>query len=239
MIPTDLDNEAMMRGFDVSAPGGIFETRQGKWRDSILVSLPPEGRGFADLAIEPDLRVLEGDNVSITEILDAVMLWSGARVVGPLVAIRRNRVIERLVNRLFRRLCGDRWAKAEGAFLTHANPSLTRQNLERAVAGPHGFTFMLSRDFDRMDAGTQSGVQWFRSVASRYQVCSDQGLSEFALQFASHPYELPQIPKPLLDGWLNELKQKAVLVRGARLVSLLAGSVNPGPFGPVFPRWTW
>jgi len=234
-----LDAELMMAGFDVPAPGGIFEARHGKCQDTINVSIPPNGHGFADLLIEPDLHGLESDTFPITNILEAITLWSEARLLGPLVAIRRNRVIERLVNQLYGRLCGKRWADAEAAYLSSTHSGFDRQKLERTVGGQHGFALVLSREYDRMEAGTDTGKHWFAGVASRYQVSSDQGLCEFALQFSSHPHELPPLPKSILDGLLLEIKDKGVLLRGARLVVLLTASRNPGPFGGVFPRWKW
>jgi hypothetical protein len=238
-LPVNLDAEKMMVGFDVPVPGGIFKAQHGKSQDTINVSIPPNGRGFADLLIEPDVHELESETFPIIGILDAITLWSEARLLGPLVSMRRDRIIERLVNRLYRRLCGERWAEAEATYLASSHSAFDRQKLERTVGGPNGFSLVLGREYDRMEAGTASGKHWFAGVANRYQVCGDHDLCEFALQFSSHPYELPPIPNSILNGWLLEIKQKDVLLRGARLVTLLAANRNPGPFGAVFPRWKW
>jgi hypothetical protein len=239
VTPTNLVPETMMAGFEVPSPGGIFEARHGKFQDTVNVSIPTSGHGFADLAVTPDLSSLENDTFPIAPILEAIKLWSEARLLGPLVAIRRNHVIERLANRLYGRLCGQRWAEVEAAFLSSSQSGFERQTLERSVGGPHSFSVTLGHEYDHMESGTDAGKHWFTGVAARYQTCSDPTLCEFALQFASHPHELPPLPEAILDGLLLEIKKNSVLLRGARLVALLAAKRHPGPFGGVFPRWTW
>ena len=130
-------------------------------------------------------------------ILDLLRLWSEARLLGPLAGIRRSRIVERLANRLYSRLCGRKWGEAETAYLSNLQiGNANSSSLERQVGGSPGFTVVLRRDFGRMEAGTGPGTQWYAEVAARYQVSSDKGLCEFALQLASHPYQLLLVPKP-------------------------------------------
>jgi hypothetical protein len=239
-LPISLNAETALAGLEVEAPGGIFDARNGKFQDAVNLSIPPNGHGFADLLIEPDLRSVESDTFPIASILEALRLWGEARLLGPLVAMRRNRIMDRLANVLYVRLCGPRWAEAEASYLSNPHSGFERRRLEQSVAGPHAFSVVLSRESDRMDAGTDTGKRWFAGVASRYQVSSDEGLSEFALQLASRPQELVVVvPASALDGLLFEIKEKSVLLRAARLVALLGANRNPGPFGGVFPRWKW
>jgi hypothetical protein len=240
-VATSLNAEAILAGVEVEAPGGIFDARHGKFRDAVSLSIPPSGHGFADLLIEPDLSGVESETFPITGILEALKLWGETRLLGPLGAMRRNRIIDRLANKFYAGLCGQRWADAEATFLAHPHASFPLQKLQDMVGGPHAFPILLSRESDRIDAGTDTGKCWFASVAARYQVSSDQGLCEFALQLASRPPELlAAVPIPsALDGLLNEIKQKSVLLRAARLVALLSANRNPGVFGGVFPRWKW
>jgi hypothetical protein len=92
-----------------------------------------------------------------------------------------------------------------------------------------------------MDAGTESGADWFFKAAARYQVSSDRGLCDFALHLAGRPQDLPAIVPGIsvLDGLLSEIKEKDVVLRAARFVALLSARRNPGPYGGVFPRWKW
>ena len=239
VTPIILNAETITAGFEVPVPGGVFEARHGKFQDTLNVSNPTSGHGFADLAVTPDLSSLESDSFPIATLLEIVKLWSESRVLGPLVTIRRNHVIERLANRLYGRLCGQRWAEVEGTFLAGSRSGFERQTLERSVGGPNAFSTTLVREYDRMEYGTSAGKHWFTGVAGRFQVSSDPTLCEFALQFASHPHELPPLPQVILDELLRGVKENGVLLRGARLVAVLAGARNPGPFGSVFPRWSW
>ena len=186
-----------------------------------------------------NLHDLDGDTVHVTFILDLLQRWSTARLLGPLVGLRRSRVTERLINRLYSRLCGKRWAEAEAAYLSNPRPEDELRQLERLVGGSPGFPVVLRRDYERMQTGTASGTQWYAEVAKRYQVCSENGLCEFALQLASNSDKLLKLPKPVLDGLLLEIKENTVLLRGARLLAILAASKELGLANIGLPRWKW
>lgn len=234
-----LDTETVLAGFPVPLPGGLFEARHRDFQDTIIVSVPPIEKGFQGLGVEPDLHDLDGDTVQVTFILDLLQRWSAARLLGPLVGLRRSRVTERLINRLYSRLCGKRWAAAEAAYLSDPRPDFESRQLEQLVGGSPGFPVVLRRDYEKMEAGTGSGTQWYAEVAKRYQVCSETGLCEFALQLASNSDNLLRLPKPVLDGLLLEIKENTVLLRGARLLALLAASKELGFANIGLPRWKW
>jgi hypothetical protein len=237
--PIPLDTETVLSGFPVSLPGGLFEACHGDFQDTIIVSVPQIEGGFQGLVVEPDLHDLDGDTVHVTFILELLQRWSTARLLGPLVGLRRSRVIERLINRLYSRLCGKRWAEAEAAYLSNPRPEDELRQLERLVGGSPGFPVVLRRDYERMQTGTASGTQWYAEVAKRYQVCSEDGLCEFALQLASNSDKLLKLPKPVLDGLLLEIKENTVLLRGARLLAILAASKELGLANIGLPRWKW
>ena len=237
--PAALDAQAALTGLEVSSPGGLFEARHGELTDTMIVSTPKIEGGFQGLVIEPDLHDIDRNSVKVSCILDLLRLWSDARLLGPLADMRRKRIIERLANRLYSRLCGHRWSEAEAAYLSnlHSEPEL--KQLERLVGGSPGFAVVLRRDAGRMEADTGPGTQWYAEVAARYQVSSDKGLCEFALQLASDPPHLLRVPKPVLDGLLSDIRDKTVLLRGARFLALLSAAQYPGFAGAVLPRWKW
>jgi hypothetical protein len=237
--PMCLDTEKILAGFSVPIPGGLFEARHGDFQDTIIVSVPQIERGFKGLGVEPDLHDLDTHSVQVTSILDFLQRWSAARLLGPLAGLRRSRVMERLINRLYSRLCGKRWAEAEVAYLSNPQQELELRQLERLVGGSPGFPVVLRRDYERMEAGTGPGTQWYTEVAKRYQVCSETGLCEFALQLASNSGSLLKLPKPVLDGLLLEIRENTVLLRGARLLALLAASKELGFANIGLPRWKW
>lgn len=237
--PTGLDTQAVLAGLEISSPGGLFEARHGELTDMMIVSMPKIEGGFQGLVIEPDLHDIDADTVQVIDILNLLRLWSEARLLGPLASIRCRRVVERIVNRLYSRLCGRRWSEAETAYLSNLQSETELKQLERQVGGSPGFAVVLRRDCGRMEAGTGPGTQWYAEVAARYQVSSDKGLCEFALQLASHPHHLLLVPKPILEGLLSDMRDKTVLLRGARFVALLSATRNPGFAGAVLPRWKW
>ncbi len=234
-----LDAPTALRGLEVSSPGGLFEARHGELTDTIIVSMPKIEGGFRGLVIEPDLRDIDGDKFHVIDIVDLLRLWSEARLLGPLANMRRRRVVERIANRLYSRLCGRRWGEAEAAYLSDLQSEFELRQLERQVGGSPGFAVVLRRDYERMEAGTGPGAKWFAEVATRYRVSSDAGLCEFALQLASHPHHLLLVPKPVLERLLAELRDKTVLMRGARFLALVSAAKNPGFSGAVLPRWKW
>lgn len=103
-LPTSLDAETVFAGLEVEAPGGIFDARHGKFQDAVNLCVPPNGHGFADLLIEPDLRSIESETYAISSILETLKLWCETRLLGPLIAMRRNRIVDRLANKLYARL---------------------------------------------------------------------------------------------------------------------------------------
>jgi hypothetical protein len=237
--PIPLDTETVLAGFPVSLPGGLFEARHGDFQDAIIVSVPQIEGGFQGLVVEPDLHDLDGDAVQVTFILDLLQRWSTARLLGPLVGLRRSRVTERLINRLYSRLCGKRWGEAEAAYVSNPRPEVELRQLERLVGGSQGFPVVLRRDYERMEAGTAAGIEWYADVARRYQVCSEKSLCEFALQLASKSDNLLKLPKSVLNGLLLEIKENTVLMRGARLLALLAASKELGLANIGLPRRKW
>ena len=237
--PVPLDIDALLKGFPVPTPGGLFEARHGDFVDTIIVSVPQVERGLQGLGVEPDLHDLDGDAAAVTTILDLLQRWSDARLLGPLAGLRRSRVAQRLLNRFYSQLCGKRWGDAETAYISNPDGDNELRQLERSVGGSPGFPIVLRREYQRMEAGTDTGSQWYADVAARYQVCSEVGLSEFALQLASNPCHLLRLPKPVLDGLLLEIKANTVLLRGARLLALLAASKEQGFASIGLPGWKW
>lgn len=219
-----IDTDKALSGIEIPGPGGLYEASHADCEDAIVVSMPQVEGGLRGLVIEPDLSAFDGEKGSVTQILEILNLWIRARLFGPLVSIRRRRIVERLLNRLYGKLCGRRWSEAEAAFHAQPQSESVLKQLEHAIGGTPGFGVLLRRDHARFDSGSAAGIQWFAEVAARYKVCMDRGLCEFALKVGSEPHGLVSLPKPVLDQLLTEIKDKTILLRGARFLALL--SVN-------------
>jgi hypothetical protein len=236
-----LDSEIAVAGSKVDSPGGLFQACVGKVHDDVIVSLPLRVHGFTELLIEPDVSALEVEATSPAAVIEALRQWSGARLLGPLVTLHRDRIVERIADKLYARLCGPQWAEAEKAYLDAPRAGFARQRLLDTVGAPHAFSVALSHENDRMDEGTESGTAWFFRVAAHCQVSLNQGICDFALRIAGCPQDVPDMvpTQSLLDALLSDVEEKKTLLRGARLVALLCASRNPGPYGGIFPRWNW
>jgi hypothetical protein len=234
--PIPIETNNALSGIAIPPPGGLYEARHSTFEDAILVSMPQIEGGLQGLVIEPDLSDFDADT-GVAVILQLLHLWIRARLFGPLVSIRRLRIVERMLNRLYARLCGRRWAEAETAFLSNPQSERALKQLEHTIGGTPGFGVILRRDHGRVEAGSTAGIQWFADVAARYQVCSDRGLSEFALRLGSEPHRMASVPRPVLDRLLTEIQDKTILLRGARFLAVLSAVTNPGIVGSALPRW--
>ena len=101
--PINLVAETVLKGFPMQPPGGLFIVQHGELLDTIIVSTPQIEGGFQGLVIEPDLHDFDNTSIQVKHLLDLLRLWTEARLVGPLGGIRRARVIEPLINILYRR----------------------------------------------------------------------------------------------------------------------------------------
>lgn len=236
--PTTLSPEAAHVGFAIQLPGGLFEAKHGTSVDTIIVSPQLQG-GLRNLIAEPDLHRFDGDTADMSELLSFLGLWAATRAVGPFAVLRHARVIIRLLNRLYFRFCGRDWVEAEEHYISNPNSESAWQQLQRSVGGSPGFAAVLRREYGQMEAGTGPGVQWFAKVAERYLVCSEEGFCEFALRLASEPHQLLRWPRPALVPLFQEIKQRTILLRGARLVALLSAMSHPDSSGIPMPRWKW
>jgi hypothetical protein len=234
-----VDTATVLKGFAVQTPGGLFVAQHGEIFDAIVISAPQIEKSLQALGIETDLRAVDAESFPVEQILDLLRLWLQARVVGPLASIRRGYVVARLANRLYAKLCGSRWADAEAAFISNPKSPAALQQLERSVGGSPGFPVILRRDYERMHAGTEPGTRWYAEIAERYEGCSEKSLCEFALRLASQPDRLLALPRTEFDGLLGQLGANTALLRGARLLALLAAANDQNAIANTLPRWKW
>jgi len=142
-----------------------------------------------------------------------------------------------MINRLYSRLCGPRRAAAETAYLENPESAFALQKLERSLGGPPGFVAILRRDYEKLEASTDTGKQWYADAAARYKVSLDRGLWDFALQLASRPHQLLWLP--ILDQLHQAIGESAVLLRAARMMALLSVAKNRDRSGGSLPGWKW
>jgi hypothetical protein len=184
------------------------------------------------------LTDLASEKVSAIEVLELLHLWGVSRTVGPLGVMRRTHIVQRIANQFYSKLCGRRWAEAENAFVRNPGSAVALQQLERAVGGPQGFAVILRRDNEKMDAGTEAGLRWYTEVARRYQICDDPRRCEWSLRLASQPEQFLKGEELRPATSLAMQVAGSNLLRGARLLAVLASMRDHGP-RTTLPRWQW
>lgn len=238
-MPEVLVTASVLAGVEVKAPGGLFVAQHAEHLDSIVVSSPQVERGFQGLVTEPNIKELDDPSLEIMSIIQLLEAWMKARLVGPIADIRRDRVVRRLSQVLYARMCGKKWGEAETAFLGNPQSPKALEALVGSIDRFPGFAVILQRDWEKFEAGTPRFANWFAETVSRFEVCSERALAEFALRAVSQPHCLSSIYGGQLNTLLRQVKDKTVLLRGARMLAVLAVAKADSAPGIAFPRWTW
>jgi hypothetical protein len=231
------DIASMGTGRAVEKPGGLFIARQGDAQDVLVVSTP-EVRGFGDLLISPDPRAL--DDQGARPLLVAVKLWQQARLAGPLAGLRRDHVVDAMLEAFFVKLCGQNWGRLERLYMENpADQDVVDQLSRMFERKSAGFSVVLRRDFAKMSEGRGSGINWFFDTASRYGICSNCELCETALRIASEPTFLLTQTDEEMQGTISAVVGYPGLLRGARLVAINSMLSEPPPKKRLLPSWQW
>jgi hypothetical protein len=238
-LPETMDAASILAGVRIDAPGGLTVAQNGEVYDAIVVSSPQIHGGLQGLGVRMDLTSLEAPDVQIKSIFRLLGLWLGARLAGPLAGIRRDQVVKGLCHSLYTRMCGNRWGKAEADFLQDSQSPTFLEALIRSVDRLPGFAIVLQRDWEKTEPGTSERTDWFTTLASQFHACSDAELAEFALRVAGQPHQLAAVYGDRLDALLNQINDKTMLLRGARLLALLEVAKRTGGPGSGLPRSTW
>jgi hypothetical protein len=230
-----LDGAAILDGIVVEEPGGLFVATQGQHCDALVVSSSRGFTGLENLLIEPELDGLASDPARLLTFVD---LWHRACLAGPLAESRREHIVERFLARIYAAICGQRWGKAEAAFLRNSR-ARNFWPLEQAIQTRTGFPAVLRLDHARMAQGTAAGARWFSEVAARYGISKDPKLCEFALRLASAPFELETAYGQDLRALLGSIQHHPILMRGARFLALVCISTDDDYLGSHLPNWSW
>lgn len=237
--PQPLDVSDTTQDIIVQNPGGLFLARQGDHRDGIVITSSRAAGNFRDLIVEPKAAEIDALTTDHQKLLYLATLWQQARLAGPLANNQRDCIVQHLLTRLYRGLCGERWGRAEISFIRNPKSPNALQELERAVCEVPGFRVILRREFTKMNDGLDTGVKWFCDKAKRYGVNSDFELCTFALRFASFPFGIAEAYGGKFDDLMSMIKSDPTVLRGARLVVLLCVSNDTRKSMLSLPGWPW
>ena len=247
--------EKALHGIAVESPGALFYAKHGAHSDRVIVSTGLSAEGFQGLSANPEFPDLQDGSIMPSASLSLLSQWQSARLSGFLADVRRQQVVDGLLNAIFGVLCGADWARAEAAFLQNPCSEHARDRLQRAVDTNTGFAAVLRREFARMDDDLSGGSRWYTELAARYSICQPRGvrpksiagtnkylrrnLCTFALRLASQPQRLRRMYGEDLAHLLEEIGKKPAVLRGARLLALLSANQRRGQLARMVPGWKW
>ena len=256
VIPKPIRTETASKGISVHRPpGGLFvlmytvpTSNDGAVLikhnfDAVIVSTMTTGGDFKSLGVTPRFPELRNGSVTAADALHRLALWWDARRFGFVVNARHEQVVNGFVRAIFFSLCGEKWAGAEDAFRSNPGSPKAVDDLERIVGQSVTirltFAATLRRAYSKMDGDMNEASAWYAALANRYRICRDRRLCDFALRLASQPQRLSKTYGSRLDGLLHQVSQNPVILRGARLLSLLSANDDHDPRFRVLPKWKW
>ena len=215
LVDISLDADAARAESAVPAPGGLYLARHPPFHDAAVVSAPPTR--LEDLGVEPNVHIPTGPP-AVRQAFGLLRVWHNARQAGFLVAVRRLQVTRCIFDAIFRSICGANWARAEIEFAKRPSSPDALKALLNLVDRHTRFGHRLA---DQGDASESDGgvAARFTAEAGHLHVSQNRHLCSFALRFAACEHDV--LTDPILDDSVAQLVDNPVLLRGARLMSLL------------------
>lgn len=188
-----LDYEDCVDGIEVLAPGALFVVAGRGRLDVVIVSQPVQGtmNDFAQLAVVPRLNGFASSAERLRDDVALLGLWSRARVVGPLGAARKGKVVHTMRDALIRLVCGPAWMDAErrigeppwndDAIATLGDAITNRRewmNFPAQLRVSHR---------EALDMVPAQVVPWLLGITTRYRLCTDPHLVERMLRYLTDP----------------------------------------------------
>lgn len=230
-----IDSDAAAAGIEVSEPGGLYFTKQGEFRDILVVSSSRRAT-LTDLIIEPNTAGLESNT---TALLELIGIWHQARVAGPLAENRRTHIVCCLIDKLYAALCGARWAWVEADFFCNRR-ALSNVQFDQAMGIGPRFPAALRQNRTQAADNIAASARWFSDAAcQRYKICKDAKLAVFALRLASDPFGLNAAYGNETADWLDRIEKQPELMRAARYFAILSMAQDTDMPLHHLPRWKW
>lgn len=212
-----LDLACVFDGISVHPPGGLFVAKSGRYSDAVVVSSGLKLSGLDGLGVRPDYGRTSGAPKSIAKLLININLWRQARVAGPLAGVRRRQVTNALLHGAIGVLAGCDWADAEQNLIAAENPLGGLDHLNSLMTKAVEFARHVSQNAPTVDRELRSLKLWYAETARRFRICFDQGMCDFAIDFACRPNALPSLYPDDLLSFVQRAQAEQTLLRGARL----------------------
>jgi len=216
--------DTCLEGIELLPPGGLYIAEKGSYRKTLVASPSNAEINLSNLVIDPDQNSLPADIAATSQLLSLIKVWNSAPIAGPLTMFRRQRTVKALARQIYLIICGKRWTDAEQAFHDAGDNPVRHQQLQGNIDRRFGgFSSVLGRDGAEMLAGDYAlCIQRFHDLASRYAVCTDRDVCDFAIRLAclESPFKIP-LGENIAEN-IEKIAQYPVLLRGARLMVVFA-----------------
>lgn len=215
-------SDKALAGHTVERPGGLLYAKRGEFEDFVVVSGGITGQGLKGLGVDSDYSRLRNIQVLPVNSLVLYAKWHNARLYGPLVKPRWQKIRRKYLSLIYEKLCGWNWAKAEESFSSSLDSEDSLNTFQQLVGrGWADFSMALRRECEHLTGDVSQRRNWFIDMSNHYHVCVDPILSEFAFRLASEAHQVPEVYRSDLGRLLTAVRGKPVLIRGARFLHLL------------------
>ena len=214
-----------LSGMPINPPGGLVRASQGDCRDVVVISTGLTTSSFQDLGIASDFTEIRNNSIALADSLRLYADWYNARQFGPLVGIRRDQIVEGLLNIIYEKLCGRQWARAEVEFCNARDSVNAIDNFIRHVQKPYtGFSSMLRQQYGQIVDNLTEMSKWYSELAARFHVSTDRKLSDFTFRLSTEAHLLPFMFGSELDVLLDAVRDNPTVLRGARFLACVIQS---------------
>ncbi len=226
-------------GLAVEPPGSLFDVEHAIHNDTVAVTNILTDKGLQGLGFFPWVGEVRRNAQALLQVLHVLTRWQEARLSGVLVEFRHRQVIDCILDAVYGSLCGQHWAEAETGFRKNPKSPETLEILKSWVdKKTPDFAAALVRNRLEIESEPDQCVTWFTEVAMHNKICDDRELCDFALRLASQSQTSSSLPHTDLDTLVSRILNNPAILRGARLLVLLASSNNHiSDKASLLPRW--
>ncbi len=238
--------------YKVTAPGGLYLAKQGKFSTGIIVSLR-RMKSFSDLSTSSP--AIYPQNRSLDTVLKAVELsceWAEAKSSAIYSARNRRESLRVLIEHIVELIAGKRWAKAELDFEktqdlpAFAQAVMKQRDDERIVVSLTNVVAKIAQE------SVAKRVNRLAKLATRYGVLREipdsttdqytpQWLTEFALRLGSSPKDAKDWAENNLRSGIDRLMNEPTIFRTARFMILATYNREAldASLSEVYTEWKW
>ncbi|TPJ73047.1 hypothetical protein [Mesorhizobium sp. B2-7-1] len=229
----ELNAKELESDFSPTEQGGLCVASYGDRSEALVVSMPQTLGSLSGLVIEPEVGVDPAAGEAIGQLAALLELWTGAKLVGPLVSSRQQAVIKTFQRTLAALVFGSDWAGAEARYSQSLKGPKDLKDLAAQTGAPPAFNFVIARDIDKFRSmALAKRIAEFEALARRYsKVPNGAGAASLAIAGwldGDGPWT------DALGAHLDALRPVPFLLRAARLLSIatpVASGSEPGEEG--------